>query len=293
MPTGLANVLGLEEPEEDAFCPLGAVVPKNTFIDWDTISGFRFLLSCYVMFMHIGSNKSWRAFSSLRGWPWHVHVFFTLGGWSMAAPMNPYIKKKFKYFMARMGAMYPMYIVALIFSLINILIVCRPSTFNTDFSWHSKPDDLYIDGDEAKGVSDLFCEGAPMTPNSYWGSLFLTIFVYLVGAPITPVWLFNWWMGYYFWFSAMYYQCLMIFPVIYNLLLTKRGNICNYFVMLVSLLLLNTAFLVITWFSVKDMVGYNIYDNETGEKNSIDEYRNDAFMDNAIVLGWYLFSPFW
>jgi len=290
---GLAKVLGLEEPEEDAVCPLNAAVPKNTFIDWDTISGFRFLLSCYVMFMHIGSNKSWGAFSSLRGWPWHVHVFFTLGGWSMAAPMNPDIKKKFKYFMARMGSMYPMYVVALIFTLINLLVTCRPSTFKSDFTWHSKPDDLYIDGVKGNGVSPLFCEGTPATPNSYWGSLFLTIFVYLVGAPITPFWLLNWWMGYYFWFSAMYYQCLMVFPMMYNSLLKMRGNTRKYFMLLISLLVLNAAFLAITWFSVKDKAGYNVYDEKTGEKKGVEDYNKDAFVDNAIVLGWYLFSPFW
>ncbi len=57
----------------------------NTFIDWDVISGFRFCLSCYVMFMHFGSNDSWGAIANLRGWPWHVHVFFTLGGFSMVS----------------------------------------------------------------------------------------------------------------------------------------------------------------------------------------------------------------
>jgi len=288
---GLAKVLGLEEPGEDAV--LNAVVPKNTFLDWDTISGFRFLLSCYVMFMHIGSNKSWGAFSNLRGWSWHVHVFFTLGGWSMAAPMNPEIKKKFKYFIARMRSMYPMYIVALIFTLINLLVVCRPSTFSTDFSWHSKPDDLYIGGDVSNGVSPLFCEGTPATPNSYWGSLFLTIFVYLIGSPITPIWLLNWWMGYYFWFSAMYYQCLMVFPMMYNYFLKNRGNAKKYLMILISLLVLNAAFLSITWFSVKDKADYNIYNEETGKKNAYDEYNESAAMDNAIVLGWYLFSPFW
>ena len=100
-------------------------------LDWKVIGSFRFILACYVMFMHIGSNKSWGAFNNLRGWPWHVHVFFTLGGYSMASPMNPTIQKKFSYFLARIWSMYPMYAVALIFGLINLLIVCRPSTFRS------------------------------------------------------------------------------------------------------------------------------------------------------------------
>ena len=290
----MAKVLGLEETEGGAAltCTKSQVLTKNAHIDWDVISGFRFLLSCYVMFMHIGSDKSWGGFSSLRGWPWHVHVFFSLGGFSMAAPMNPNIKKKLKYFLARMGSMYPMYIVALIFTLINLLVTCRPSTFSTDFSWHAKVDDLYIEGDIRNGVSPLFCEGTPATPNSYWGSLITTIFVYLIGAPITPIWILNWWMGYYFWFSAMYYQCLMTFPILYNWLLKKRGNVRNYTVWLVGLLLLNFAVLITTWYSVKDKAGYEIYDAD-GEKNDMDLYNEGAAKDNALVLGWYLFSPFW
>ena len=146
------------------------------------IGGFRFVLACYVMFMHIGSNESWGAFNNLRGWPWHVHVFFTLGGYSMASPMNPTIQRKFSYFLARIGAMYPMYAVALFFGLVNLLIVCRPSTFRSDFHWDAQPDDLYL---EDGSLAPLFCEGTPATPSSYWGSLFLTIFTYIFGLAIT------------------------------------------------------------------------------------------------------------
>jgi len=292
---GLAKFLGMDgEPENDEILACENVqVVKNSFIDWDVLSGFRFSLSCYVMFMHIGSNKSWGVMSNLRGWPWHVHVFFTLGGYSMAAPMNPAIKKKFKYFLARMGSMYPMYAIALIFAIINLIVTCRPSTFRSDFSWHSKPDDLYIDGDESKGISPLFCEGTPLTPKSYWASLALTLTIYLIGVPISPVWVLNWWMGYYFWFSAMYYQCLLVFPSLYNYMLKKRGETRRYFRMLVFLLILNCIFLVLTWILVKDVKSYNIYNAKTGKKNESAEYNEKAFLDNAIVLGWYLFSPFW
>ena len=102
-----------------------------------------------------------------------------------ASPMNPVIQKKFSYFMARIGVMYPMYIVALIFGLINLLIVCRPSTFRSDFHWDGQPDDLYL---EDGSVAPLFCEGTPATPSSYWGSLSLTIITYIFGLAVTPFW---------------------------------------------------------------------------------------------------------
>lgn len=93
---GLAEKLGLEEVDgymTESNQPKMASSKNNTLIDWGVISGFRFLLACYVMFMHIGSNASWGIFNNLRGWPWHVHVFFLLGGFSLVAPMNPVIEK--------------------------------------------------------------------------------------------------------------------------------------------------------------------------------------------------------
>lgn len=36
----------------------------------------------------------------------------------------------------------------------------------------------------------------------------------------------NWWLGYYLWFSSMYYQCLALFPAMYNYFFTKtRKNL--------------------------------------------------------------------
>ena len=43
----------------------------------------------------------------------------------------------------------------------------------------------------------LNCEGAPATPNSCWASLILSLIVYLLGDAIPPIWVLNWWMGYY------------------------------------------------------------------------------------------------
>ena len=126
--------------------------------------------------------------------------------------MNPTIKKKFSYFLARIGNMYPMYTMAMIFGLINLLVVCRPSTFDPDFNWDAQPDD---------NTRGFFCEGTPATKSSYWASLFLTIIVYIFGLAVTPFWPINWWLGYYLWFSSMYYQCLALFPAMYNYFFTN------------------------------------------------------------------------
>jgi len=111
---GLAEKLGLNDKEGKS---TSRSRENKAKIDWGVITGFRFSLACYVMFMHIGSNESWGSFNNLRSWPWHVHCFYTLGGFSMASTMNPVIKKKFSYFCSRIGHMYPMYAMSLLFGL--------------------------------------------------------------------------------------------------------------------------------------------------------------------------------
>jgi len=265
-------------------------LPSKTRVDWDTISGFRFVLSCYVMFMHIGSTSSWGSFNNLRGFPWHVHVFFILGGYSMALPMNPAIENKLKYFKARIGSMYPMYLVSLLFGLVNLLVVCRPSTFKKEFNWDSQPNDLFTEDGE---LAPLFCEGTVATPTSYWASLFLTVFIYLFGLAVTPLWPLSWVLGYYLWFNSMYYQCLAIFPSMYNKLYMKaRKNTRLLLKIIIFFMALNYLVLLVPWFILKNSGGYNHYDIETGEKNSVENYT-DGSLQNAWILSFYLFGPFW
>ena len=284
----MSTRLGLD-PEEDGDTDI-TKTENMAKIDWGVISGFRFVLACYVMFMHIGSTKSWGQMNNLRGWSWHVHVFFTLGGYSMASPMNPTINKKFSYVMARIGAMYPMYAVALLFGLLNLLVVCRPSTFSKDFHWDGQPDDLYLE--DRSTVAPLFCEGTPATPNSYWGSLFLTLGTYVFGLAVTPFWPISWWMGYYLWFSSMFYMCIACFPATYNYFFNKtRKNSGLLLKMLIGLLILNAVIITASWFGFKDGEGYGHY-NTDGSTNSPDDYT-DGVNQNIGVLSFYLFGPFW
>ena len=314
---GLAETLGLLDDEEDsAECPIKKKETKAK-IDWEVITGFRFCLACYVMFMHIGSNESWGRFNNLRGFPWHVHVFFTLGGFSLASPMNPTILKKFSYFTARILQMYPLYALALVFGLANLLVVCRPSTFRPTFHWHAQPDDLVL---EDGSTAPLFCEGTPATPGSYWASLFLTIVTYVFGLAVTPFWPISWWLGYYLWFSSMYYQCLAIFPATYNFFFDKlRKKTTTLLSLLIGLLVLNAAIIAGAWFTLRDYSSseytersltnvFDHYDDEGAfdvviseeavppddEYNDTDVISNSAAVNvNVYVLSYYLFGPFW
>ena len=173
---------------------------------------------------------------------------------------------------------------SLLFGIINLLVVCRPSTFCMDFHWDSQPDDL---------TSGLFCEGTPMLKQSYYGSLILTIVVYIFGLAVTPLWPMGWWMCYYLWFSSMYYQCLAFFPAIYNYLLQASRKRLGFLLMIMSSLqLLNVMILFSAWVLMKRGEGFNHYNSETGEPNDPTDYTDGAPY-NIAVLSFYLFGPFW
>ena len=86
----LSNVLGLD-PEEDSTSPKNTKGTKAK-IYWEVFDGLHFIITCYVMFMHIGSVKSWGAFNNLRGFPCNIHFSITLGGYSLESPTKPTIK---------------------------------------------------------------------------------------------------------------------------------------------------------------------------------------------------------
>ena len=182
-------------------------------------------------------------------------------------------------------AMYPMYAIALIAGLINLLVVCRPSTFDPNFTYNSQPDDL---------DRGFFCEGTPATPTSYWGSLVLTIITYIFGLAITPTFLVSWWLGYYLWFSSMYYHCLAIFPSAYNLFFNRMRKKTRPLIMvIISLLLLNVAILLAGWFIMKDAPPYKDGDYGTDAPPYKDGDYETSKNWNIGILSFYLFSPFW
>jgi hypothetical protein len=183
-----------------------------------------------------------------------------------------------------------MYIVALILGLANLLVVCRPSTFDPNFHWDSQPDD------DTRG---FFCEGTPAFKSSYWGSLILTITTHVFGfAAVAPIWSTHWWMGYYLWFSSIYYMCLGIFPAMYNyLFVNTRKNLHLLLKLMLGIQVLNVLILTSSWFTFKHGPSYNHYDKYTGLKNEPSEYNNthgsNPVLSNQVILSFYLFAPFW
>jgi hypothetical protein len=276
-------------------------------IDGETISGLRYLLACYVMFMYIGSNESWGCFANLRGMRWHEHIFFLLGGYAMALPMNPVIVAKFNYSISRIKAMYPVYLIAVVLAIANLLVVCRPSTFRNTFHWGAQPYDLLNSNGD---VAPLFCEGTPAIPTSYWGSLFTTIIISIAGLAVTPFWPLSWVLGYSFWFNSVYYQCLGLFPLIYNAFFRARKRKGLLLKIIAGLILLSYAIVLVPWFTVRHLEVHTHYINENVQ-SATESYNNESSNDrdrtatlnssqdcdnptvNIWILHFFLFGPFW
>ena len=254
-------------------------------VDWSTLAGFRFLLACYVMFMHIGSNESWDAVSNLRQFPWHVHTFFALAGFSLVVFMPSLITRKFSFISARITVMYPLYALAVMIGLAHLLMSCQPSTFSSVFNWSL----------QAGNIDHMFCEGTPLVQDSWIANVLLTVGIHLTGLQATPLWGASWFLGFYLWFISMYFQCVVVFPFLYNMLYKNRGQTKRLLLLTVLGLGVNLVIVLSFWYGYAiDATGYGHIDPLTGlQAIPTDAQTEMASKDNAVILGFYLFAPFW
>ena len=266
---------------------LDEVEYDDTFqIDRHTIGGLQYVVVCYLMFMHIGPAEG--SLANLRKMPMHEHLFFLICGYSLAIPMKPIIVTKTEYVRDHFKELYPIYFVAVILGLSNLLLVCRPSTFNEKFHWGAQPEDTNPDGDG----SHLFCEGTPAIPGSYWGNLLTTIVISLLGLAVTPLWPVAWFLGYSFWFNNLFWQCLVIFPTTYNTLFSARNKSYHHAKIIAGMFFL--SYLIVFayyWFMIVHIQGEDRNDL-SNEKNDQDFVHNDPLI-NACILHFFLFGPLW
>ena len=88
-------------------------------------------------------------------------------------------------------------------------------------------------------------------------------------------------MGYYLWFSSMYYQCLAYFPATYNAFYTRTKSNTRLLLKIIgALLALNMIIIVGGWFGWRDAPRYR--DNFEAARDW-----------NIGILSFYLFAPFW
>lgn len=253
-------------------------------VDWPVLNSFRFVLICYVLFMHIGDHDSWGAFANLRQFPWHMHAFFLLAGFTLAVVMPSHISRSGTFIWSRIMTIYPLYIFAVILVTMNFLVGCRPGNFLPEFQWIALSDE-----------HNLFCRGTPLIETSWWGNFASSLFINVLGLQTTPFWLGSWFTAFYFWFISIYFQCIIVFPLIYNACIRLRKSSKAWVLGVGALLAANVAVLAAFWFGfAQDATGYGNFDPQTGQRvETTAEQVQAAGADNAVILGFYLFSPFW
>ena len=261
---GLFEVLGIAPRRSELPSPPPGNPAEKPKLDWSVVTGFQFVLVCYVMLMHFGSEASLGPVANLRQFPWHIHSFFTLAGFSLAISMPSPITKPLAFIKTRIAQLYPLYLVAVGLGLVHLLISCRPTTFSPDFHWIAQAGDL----------GRVFCEGTPWLPSAWGANLALTLGIYLTGLQATPLWKAAWFLGFYLWYISVYVQCLVIFPFAYNALYQKRGQTPFFLALIGAILGTNLLVMLGFWF------GYAAQATGTPA-------------ENAAILDFYLCSPLW
>lgn len=181
---GLASVLGIEAETFDArTAPLKGVARLSS-----GLSGLRYLLSVGVMFNHIGAV--WQGEDERNPMTWGQNffpgkastfyfpatAFFVLGGYSLSAALAAReVKSYWSFISSRFKTLLPLYWFALILALINLLVICRPETYSSSFSWQpNMATRVLSDGSYAQ------CQSGPVElPYGWW--LFLTLLVFFTG----------------------------------------------------------------------------------------------------------------
>jgi len=278
--SGLAVTLGVEPPKLDETTNKKGP-PKIS----RALEGVRFFLACQVVFNHVGlqspgpgtrmphDDESWGAFGQARFMCIHVPTFFALAGFGMSINMGPSPKSKVGFIMARLSPMYPMYLLSITLYMINTIAMCTPSVFDSTFHYLGQWND--------KSRGD-FCESAPLI-DGYWGSLFSTMFVYLLGLQSWPVYLFSWFLSYYTWFSSVYYAMLFAHPFFYSHMTAIRGQVKLIWGVTACIVALNYC-VVAGWF-----IGW-VDDSNMGNLGTRDL---EAEWTAQFSLMYYLFPPFW
>ena len=160
--------------------------------------------------------------------------------------------------------------------------MCNPANYDPAFHW-------YAQGDDASRGD--FCEPAPLL-SSWWGSLFATIVIYVLGIQSWPIYLFSWFLSYYTWFSSVYYAMVSSHPFFYSRMIIIRGRIRLIWAVTGIIVLLNLCVVAgwfIGWYKDRAIISEDraIVDGLLGSADDAAEWTGQ------FSLMYYLFPAFW
>jgi peptidoglycan/LPS O-acetylase OafA/YrhL len=87
-------------------------------------------------------------------------VFFVMGGYTLSAALAAKAVKPgtwASFYAARFQALMPLYLLAVLLALINMLVTCRPETYSQEFSWQPYLETRVLPGG---GVAE--CQSSPV-----------------------------------------------------------------------------------------------------------------------------------
>jgi len=287
---GLAEKLGVTGALFDA----STAPPKGSARVSHGLSGLRYLLAVGVMFNHIGAvwqgederNPMTFGASFFPGrastFYFPATVFFVLGGYSLSSALaSRPIRQIRSFYSARFKALLPLYWFALLLSLVNLLVICRPSTFSSNFSWQpNMATRLLDDGSFAQ------CQSGPVEmPYGAWLTLTLLVFIFGLQS-----WFFAFilvgWILYYSWFFSVYFFILLIFPWMHNALVRSRGNLSS---LLIWFVVYTVGVLISAW----ALSAYYLFDSweQTYDTELAKSLRYN--IQNVYALSTVIFPPYW
>lgn len=287
---GLATKLGVVAETFDLLMATPKSAPRLSH----GLSGLRYLLSIGVMFNHIGAvwqgedERNPMTFGSsffpgkASTFYFPATVFFVLGGYSLSAALaaKP-VRSWWSFCSARFKTLLPLYWFALILALINLLVVCRPSTYSSNFSWQpNMATRVMSDGSYAQ------CQSGPVEL-PYGGWLTLTLVIFILGL---QSWFFAFilvgWILYYSWFFSVYFFVLLIFPWMHNTIAKSRGKLRD---LILWFIIYTVGVLISAW----ALGAYYLFDSWE-QTYSVFEAKSLSFnFQNVYALSTVLFPPYW
>lgn len=156
------------------------------------LDGLRFVLALAVNYVHIGnfdlerSADAWSShakgdssWTTTRSWCVHTPLFFFLGGFMLAqGTMHQEVsgwERLKRFYSTRLLSLHPMYLLSLLWCVINWTIRCRPGNFVPE----------YEEGRAPEAGEHFVCQATPVEM-SYGGTLASSIAVYATGLQAWP-----------------------------------------------------------------------------------------------------------
>mmetsp|Transcript_6955 Transcript_6955/g.9964 ORF Transcript_6955/g.9964 Transcript_6955/m.9964 type:complete len:973 (+) Transcript_6955:336-3254(+) len=210
---GLSEKLGVKPMSDDVMERLQDLKPFPSISE--ALSGVRFFLAFAVLYNHIGDFGD--RLNHARLFCLHVPAFFFIGGFILAAGSknNVIDKADLKgFFGLRLAIIHPMYLIALVFALINFVVRCKPSNYIEDFDPVRQPEE-----------DDHFVCQSTMIEMPYGWAMFSSLFMHIFALQPWPFsLLLSWFILSYPWFQSVYYFCLFCFPWLHRQFHAQRRN---------------------------------------------------------------------